>query len=626
MAHLLSKQLIDLKAKLEVSLHEIKQLRTSLESKSSTASKPIAPIQVSQDDIELAANAACADWPKFEDAYNYRFFISYRVDSDARLALDLFLQLQLSCLTGLLSTKRDGISTDLGKEKVFLDRECLIMGEDWRDGFVEGLKRSQVIILLISEGCLKRMKQSDQYQDNVLLEWETALMAERASKCRIFPVYLNSCRKDIDPMSYPSVRPKTVYGRNSCSLSAQTILTEILKLEDFFEYDGHDISDLVKASLQAVSSFEMPEMIVLRKEQICADDFGVDSWTNEAFKPDRQLNSQDLLQLSECIPLNRNWASISFNLAKMDSFDLLSNLGKSIGLSTSLVTLDLSCQNLGDDGALHLGQGLLAGHACSLQTLILSKNKIGDKGIEGLSAVVRNLPLQMLDLSTNAFGVDGAMFLSQSLSGSTLLSLNISGNASAHLSKDAVLGSKLVELHVGYTSNLEGDQYMACLSAGKLQVLSVQDSNISDKYLSCLGNDSTLTCLDLSNNLLLKNLSVMASFCQSLSSNISVLKVLRMNQIPLSEVDVSKQLALGVAASRCVQELYICGCSLDDLSLSCIVELVLLKVSTLDISKNAVGKESAKLISRILKRDMSHCIELCIEDCNVSVDQALELF
>ena len=64
----------------------------------------------------------------------------------------------------------------------FLDSECLKNGEDWKQGFLTGLKSSRVFVAFISHRALEgpRSFDRDHRQDNVLLEYEMALRVKKA--------------------------------------------------------------------------------------------------------------------------------------------------------------------------------------------------------------------------------------------------------------------------------------------------------------------------------------------------------------------------------------------------------------------------------------------------------------
>ncbi|KAJ3110621.1 NACHT, LRR and PYD domains-containing protein 14 [Phlyctochytrium bullatum] len=150
--------------------------------------------------------------------YKYDFFISYRVASDSNLARELNLQLNL-----------------LGY-KAFLDQVELKDGEDWRKGFVNGLKRSKVVVLLVSKGCIERMKTSDINIDNVLLEWETAICAEQLGLCSVIPVMIGT--GDLNFANYPRSRAIIHSAGDDrldimCQQSAYTTLSQVNNRKSF---------------------------------------------------------------------------------------------------------------------------------------------------------------------------------------------------------------------------------------------------------------------------------------------------------------------------------------------------------------------------------------------------------
>ncbi|KAJ3109782.1 NACHT, LRR and PYD domains-containing protein 14 [Phlyctochytrium planicorne] len=151
--------------------------------------------------------------------YHYDYFISYRVSSEFATARELRLRLMKH-----------------GK-KVFLDQEELKDGEDWRQGFVTGLKRSKIVILLISRGCIERMMRSSTDIDNVLLEWETALCASKLGFCHVVPVYIGTGELDIQ--NYPKGRPFVEDLDEStliCQQSAFSTLSQVIKLQNRYNH------------------------------------------------------------------------------------------------------------------------------------------------------------------------------------------------------------------------------------------------------------------------------------------------------------------------------------------------------------------------------------------------------
>ena len=99
-------------------------------------------------------------------------FISYRVASERDLAQKLQLK---------LSTQKIG-DRNLS---VFLDVECLNIGEDFEEEFLQGLQKSRLALLLISRESLVGIRENAaSRQDNVLLEYEFALSARKRGNFR----------------------------------------------------------------------------------------------------------------------------------------------------------------------------------------------------------------------------------------------------------------------------------------------------------------------------------------------------------------------------------------------------------------------------------------------------------
>jgi len=104
----------------------------------------------------------------------YDCFINYRVATDHDVAEKLYLQMKVA-----------GFNP-------FLDKYCLKDGEDWKDGFMRGLRASKTFIALISNGGLKaaRDPKRDHSGDNVLLEYEYALAVNALRKTSKQPDFI----------------------------------------------------------------------------------------------------------------------------------------------------------------------------------------------------------------------------------------------------------------------------------------------------------------------------------------------------------------------------------------------------------------------------------------------------
>jgi len=74
---------------------------------------------------------------------------------------------------------------------VFWDAKCLNYGQDWEKGFLNGIKTSHVIVLLVSNKGLEGIKASaHKRQDNVLVEYECALIQNKLHKVPVLPVFV----------------------------------------------------------------------------------------------------------------------------------------------------------------------------------------------------------------------------------------------------------------------------------------------------------------------------------------------------------------------------------------------------------------------------------------------------
>ncbi|KAJ3279383.1 hypothetical protein HK104_001513 [Borealophlyctis nickersoniae] len=128
-------------------------------------------------EIKLIPNWTCR-----LDYETHHFFVSYRVATDAQFA---------ELLGNYL------LRTERGKEPVhsFVDKACLVNGQPWEVGFLQGLLRAKVIVIMCSEGCLQKCTQADTVADNMLLEWELALDFFEKNKASIFLVLVGEASR-----------------------------------------------------------------------------------------------------------------------------------------------------------------------------------------------------------------------------------------------------------------------------------------------------------------------------------------------------------------------------------------------------------------------------------------------
>ncbi|XP_068753925.1 nucleotide-binding oligomerization domain-containing protein 2-like [Montipora capricornis] len=137
------------------------------------------------------------------------------------------------------------------------------------------------------------------------------------------------------------------------------------------------------------------------------------------------IGDEDASSLSQALAVNTSLTTLDLTWNSIGDEDA-SSLSQALAVNTSLTTLDLSHNSIGAEGATSLSQALAVN--TSLTTLDLSDNSIGAEGATSLSqALAVNTCLTTLNLSYNSVGAKGATSLSQALAGNTsLTSLNLS--------------------------------------------------------------------------------------------------------------------------------------------------------------------------------------------------------
>ena len=165
---------------------------------------------------------------------SFDLFINYRVAADADVAEKLYLYLKTKCINA------------------FLDKKCLKAGEPWKEGFLSGLSRSRMFLCLISSPALAnvRDKTKNHEWDNVLLEYETALLIQRhlaevdvdLARAYIMPVHVGQFSQgvltkftDFNSMMYPdSVGPESDHVDTVASTTSTAAVMDITTCEGTF--------------------------------------------------------------------------------------------------------------------------------------------------------------------------------------------------------------------------------------------------------------------------------------------------------------------------------------------------------------------------------------------------------
>jgi len=116
------------------------------------------------------------------NALIHDFFVSYRVSTDKINAEKLAAHI-------------DGRRRPDGNNFVtYLDKNCLIQGMDWEEGFTYGIRNSKVLLLLISQGTIATMigKAKRNEVDNVLKEHKEALKLCEVESRTVVPICVAS--------------------------------------------------------------------------------------------------------------------------------------------------------------------------------------------------------------------------------------------------------------------------------------------------------------------------------------------------------------------------------------------------------------------------------------------------
>jgi len=161
------------------------------------------------------------------DLKSFHVFVSYRVATDAALA---------ERVTDKLQQKSVGTDSNC-RFRCFLDKQNLKVGEEWKQGFLSGLRGSCLFMPLISKGALKPLKakyMNPARADNLLLELEMALEMRKNNDIAIFPLFVG---ENING-TYSQFRAwGTEYADTppeGCKRSPKSILKDIFELQGSF--------------------------------------------------------------------------------------------------------------------------------------------------------------------------------------------------------------------------------------------------------------------------------------------------------------------------------------------------------------------------------------------------------
>ncbi|KAJ3096934.1 hypothetical protein HDU96_000592 [Phlyctochytrium bullatum] len=182
----------------------------------------------------------------------FHMFISYRVRTDADTAEKLCDKLQGLSLPNEPNDFR---------LRCFLDKQNLTSGADYRVQFLDGLHASCLFLPVISMGVLAGMTGiTEDSEDNVLLEWETALVLARRGGIHILPILVGEVEitekgtfyKRFDSFWMASQIPDVSVRGSVSGLTARAALLEIFKLQGVF-LNPLDVPDKLAAIVERFS-------------------------------------------------------------------------------------------------------------------------------------------------------------------------------------------------------------------------------------------------------------------------------------------------------------------------------------------------------------------------------------
>lgn len=131
------------------------------------------------------SSAACVGRLSGDDPAKYDVFLSYRDDSDLKIATDLY--------DLLIRNRLD----------VFLDKICILPGTDWQREFLNGIVDCRIFVPILSKKGIKSrfegLEEETSKIDNVFLEHRMALeLKERNLITNIVPVFVGEKVSEID--------------------------------------------------------------------------------------------------------------------------------------------------------------------------------------------------------------------------------------------------------------------------------------------------------------------------------------------------------------------------------------------------------------------------------------------
>ncbi|XP_067050414.1 protein NLRC3-like [Acropora muricata] len=315
-----------------------------------------------------------------------------------------------------------------------------------------------------------------------------------------------------------------------------------------------------------------------------------------ALKVNTSLTSLDLYynfigdegahSLSEALRVNTSLTSLDLCLNSIHA-EGAHSLSEALRVNTSLTSLDLSVNSIGNEGAHSLSEALRVN--TSLTSLDLSENSIGDEGAHSLFEALRvNTSVTSLALRLNSIHAEGAHSLSKALRVNTsvtslYLSENSIGDEGAHSLFEALrVNTSLTSLHLCSNSiHAEGAHSLS----------------------EALRVNTCLTSLDLGRN------SIGDEGADSLSEALRVNTSLTSLNLRLNFIhhEGARSLSEALSVNTSLTSLDLGGNSIGNEGAHSLSEALRVNTSltSLDLHGNSIGNEEAHSLSEALRVNTS---------------------
>ena len=307
-----------------------------------------------------------------------------------------------------------------------------------------------------------------------------------------------------------------------------------------------------------------------------------------------------------------NSTVLSLNLMKWKFTNVLT---RTLEVNTSLSSLDLRFNSIGNEGANSLAHALRVN--TSLSSLDLSGNSIGYEGVNSLAQALRvNTSLSSLGLHENTIGNEGANSLAQALRVNTSLSsLHLAGNCIGNEGANSLAQALRVNTSLsslGLYENTIGNKGANSLA----QALRVNTSLSSlDLFLNSIGYEGANSLAQaLRVNTSLSSLGLYENTIGNKGAN-SLAQALRVNT-SLSSLDLSRNsignegansLAQALRVNTSLSSLHLAGNCIGNEGANSLAQALRVNtsLSSLDLAWNSIGYEGANSLAQALRVNTS---------------------